>query len=234
MSPPDQPDSLQAALAAIRQRFGSEALNRAQLSRRSPSPVATSLAELDALLEGGIPTGRITEIVGRMGSGKQSLTLRILAGGQTDDRLSVFVDLSRSFDPASARHNGVNLDLLLVVRSASAAVGLEIVEVLVRQQVARVAVVDLTGSSNTPDLRRLDRLLRESASAVVLLRESEFGLCPQASLRLRIEWQRWLKRDGDLQGCESRVTVIKHKSGPVGQSAVIRLTYDEWADGAVA
>lgn len=234
MRPPDQPESLQAALAAIRQRFGTEALSRAQLTRRSSSPVATGLAELDDLLKGGIPTGRITEIIGRMGSGKQSLALHILAGGQTDERLGVFVDLSRSFDPASAKHNGVNLDLLLVVRSASAAVSLEIIEVLVRQQVARVAVVDLTGSSNVPDLRRLDRLLRESASAVVLLRETDHGLCPQASLRLRVEWLRWLKRDGDLQGYESQVTVVKNKSGPVGQSAVIRLTYDEWADGAVA
>jgi RecA/RadA recombinase len=234
MSPPDQPDSLQAALAAIRQRFGSEALSRTQLTRRSTSPVATGLAELDSLLEGGIPTGWITEIVGRMGSGKQSLALHILAGGQKDERLGVYVDLNRSFDPASARHKGVNLDLLLVVRSVSAAIGMEIVEVLVRQQVARVAVVDLTGSSNIPDLRRLDRLLKESASAVVLLRESERGLCPQASLRLLVEWQRWLKRDGDLQGYESQVTVVKNKSGPVGQSALIRLTYDEWVDGAVA
>ncbi len=227
-------ESLQAAVVAIRKRFGAEALTCACQLQRSILRIATGLNELDELLQGGIPAGRITEVVGRMGSGAHSVALTLLSGGQAAGRLGVYVDPNQTFDPVEARHSGVDLEALLVVRSTPVAVGLEIVEGLVQREIALAAVVDLTNAPHIPDLHRLERLLLHSTSAVVLLRDADAGLCPQTSLRLQVEWAGWVKRSSDIRGCQSRVSVVKHKSGPVGQSTVLALAYAGWADGAAA
>jgi hypothetical protein len=71
---------------------------------------------VDQLLEGGLPVGAITEIVGAASSGRTSLALSFLAQRTAEGRVCAWVDVHDVLDPESAAASGVALKQLLWVR----------------------------------------------------------------------------------------------------------------------
>jgi recombination protein RecA len=99
----------------------------AALAQRIPSaltpvprvirPVAaTGIQSADELLEGGLPVGAITEIVGPDCSGRTSFALGFLAGITRAAKVCAWIDVSDALDPESAAAAGVDLARLLWVR----------------------------------------------------------------------------------------------------------------------
>ncbi len=78
--------------------------------------VPSGVPELDALLEGGLPIGAITEIVGSPSSGRLTCASTFVAQVMQAGHVCAWVDVSDSFDPESAAANGVDLDRLLWIR----------------------------------------------------------------------------------------------------------------------
>lgn len=104
--------------AALAQRIPSALTPMARVLR----PVAaTGVEAVDALLEGGLPVGAITEMAGPEGSGRTSLALSFLAGIGREGGVGAWVDVSDSLDPESAAAAGVDLERLLWVRCGVAA-----------------------------------------------------------------------------------------------------------------
>jgi recombination protein RecA len=91
-------------------------------STLSPAPriirptQATGIESLDHLLQGGLPVGAITEIVGEECSGRTSLTLSLCSQLTRDAKLCVWIDVSNAFHPESAASVGIDLKRLLWVR----------------------------------------------------------------------------------------------------------------------
>jgi len=83
--------------------------------RPTPELVSSGVRELDALT-GGLPRGCLTEACGAASSGRTSLLLAILAAATRRQEACALVDVSDSFDPASAASAGVNFERLLWVR----------------------------------------------------------------------------------------------------------------------
>lgn len=80
----------------------------------------TGIAEVDALLHGGLPVGAISELTGPESSGRTSLALAFLARRTAEGRVCAWVDADDAFDPVSAAANGVALHQLLWVRCRGA------------------------------------------------------------------------------------------------------------------
>jgi len=76
----------------------------------------TGVAPVDALLEGGLPVGAISEVTGPESSGRTSLTLAFLAKRTEGGQVCAWVDAGDAFDPESAAAGGVSLKQLLWVR----------------------------------------------------------------------------------------------------------------------
>lgn len=98
-----------------------------KLARRIPSAltpapkiirpvVPTGVGEVDALLEGGLPIGAITEMVGPESSGRTAIALSLLRHLTHAGRVCAWVDVSDTLSPESAVAEGVNLSRLLWVR----------------------------------------------------------------------------------------------------------------------
>jgi recombination protein RecA len=86
-------------------------------SPRMPRAIAaTGIQSVDELLEGGLPIGAITEVVGPECSGRTSLALSFLAGMTQANKICAWIDVSDGLDPESAAANGVELSRLLWVR----------------------------------------------------------------------------------------------------------------------
>jgi hypothetical protein len=87
------------------------------LPRSAPELLPTGIAEVDALLGGGLPLGGVTEIIGPECSGRSTLVLSVLAGITGQGAAAAYVDVSDALDPLSAAAMGVDLDRLLWVRA---------------------------------------------------------------------------------------------------------------------
>jgi recombination protein RecA len=80
-------------------------------------PVAgTGIGALDEILEGGLPIGAISELVGPECSGRTSVALSLLARMTQTAKVCAWIDVSNAFDPLSASAAGVDLARLLWVR----------------------------------------------------------------------------------------------------------------------
>ena len=84
-------------------------------------PVAeTGIEPLDRLLDGGLPIGAVTELVGGECSGRTSTALSFLAKITQANKVCAWIDVSNAFDPASAAAASVDLARLLWVRCGRA------------------------------------------------------------------------------------------------------------------
>ncbi|MGA2218480.1 MAG: ATPase domain-containing protein [Terracidiphilus sp.] len=80
----------------------------------------TGIEEVDALLDGGLPVGAISEITGAQSSGRTSLALAFVAQRTRDEQVCAWVDVSDALDPESAAASGVALPKLLWIRCRDA------------------------------------------------------------------------------------------------------------------
>jgi len=84
---------------------------------RTLRPVAaTGIRTVDELLQGGLPLGAITELVGPECSGRTSFALSFLAQMTQTENVCAWIDVSDTLDPESAAAAGVDLSRLLWVR----------------------------------------------------------------------------------------------------------------------
>jgi hypothetical protein len=80
---------------------------------RKDRRLSSGLAPLDALIDGGIPRGRISEITGCAGSGKTSIAASFAAFATRRGEVAAWLDASGSFDPESMAAAGVDLRRML-------------------------------------------------------------------------------------------------------------------------
>ena len=77
---------------------------------------ATGIPAADTQLEGGLPVGAISELVGPECSGRTSLALAFVARRTAGGQVCAWIDADDTFDPESAAASGVRLRQLLWVR----------------------------------------------------------------------------------------------------------------------
>ncbi len=80
---------------------------------RKDRRLSSGLAPLDALIGGGIPRGRISEITGRPGSGKTSIAASFASFATRRGEVAAWLDASGTFDPESMCEAGVELRRML-------------------------------------------------------------------------------------------------------------------------
>jgi hypothetical protein len=140
-----------SALHRVRSALPEELRHRLRSARdlsRGPrrewddDPFPTALAPLDRLLDGGLPRGRLVELVGRRSVGRLSALLTVLAAVTATGESAALVDLGDGLDPRTAADAGVDLERLLWVRPRRTREALAAAEILLEGGFP-VVVVDL-------------------------------------------------------------------------------------------
>jgi recombination protein RecA len=246
----DRAATLQQIVATIQRRWGARALRilGAPASEPAIPVVTTGFAEIDAALHiGGLPRGRLTELLGTPTSGMTTLALTILARAQTHGDLVAYVDLSRTFDAEYAALIGLNLAALLLVRPANAADALELIHALIASGGIGVLVVDsLAMFQSLPrDAGLLEQALRKLPGALalshcVLVALTSLPYSPEmtravgfrgsllahvAAIRLHIARESWLPNAQGPPGCNARISVLKHKLAAMGGTAQVLIHF---------
>jgi recombination protein RecA len=145
--------NIEAAVAAIKTKFGDEAIMMlGDTARVDVDSISTGSIGLDAALGvGGLPRGRIIEVFGPESSGKTTLTLHVIAEAQKAGGLCAFIDAEHALDPEYAKRLGVKLNELLVSQPDTGEQALEIVDSLVRSGKLDVIVIDSVAALTPKD-----------------------------------------------------------------------------------
>lgn len=214
--------------AAMQKKWGEQAVRQGSLLHLSSlSPLSTSFHRLDALLNGGIVPGEITQYHGVETSGTTTLALKTIAQAQKKELRVIYIDPMNIFSPKYAADLGVNLEDLLLVRWANEIEGIEIATDMINRYGVGLVVFGHGGwihQAGIPSsMRRLVNSLRRSSCAFISLNrcalphQSPFH--PHASTQLQLKRLRWLERWGVVGGYLVRVNVVKY-SGRDGHNGV--------------
>src|SRR5512147_3220811 len=99
-----------SAAAALLDRLGRPGSVRLGMTGVSaPGCLPTAFPDLDVLLGGGLPRGRVTELVGARSTGRTGLACEVLAGATRRGEITAWVDLEDALDPGALAAAGVLL-----------------------------------------------------------------------------------------------------------------------------
>ncbi len=189
--------------------------------------LATGLPELDRLLAGGFPRGRLSEIAGPVSSGRTSVAHALLARLSHSQQVGALVDAADGFDPASAAAAGTRLEQLLWVRAPGPSEALRCCERLLETDGFAAVLLDLT----RPELRaapsvwpRLARAASASQAALVVLAAQRIaGPYAELALEMRPARARFSGPPLLFEGLEIEVDLVRHRGLPGACRTSLRL-----------
>jgi recombination protein RecA len=244
---------LEMAVAHIQHRFGHRSLIKGRLptvaSAVSPVPhISTGFPQLDRALNiGGLPKGKMSELVGLPTSGKTTLVLKFLAQAQANGGQVAYIDQARFFDPDYAHRCGLDLSHFLIGSPYDWQEALALTEALAQSGSLSALVFDTLDvfwadpkavQHLTALLDRLIASLAHSGMVLLFLHAASVdgssaipALAHQASVRLQIIREQWLRHHGDIRGYEARVEVLKNRFGPVDRSVTLQIQFNGTVQG---
>lgn len=195
---PPLPPSLAERKRALEDLLRARRLRAAEPPLRGEDPrrlpLATGVAELDALLAGGFPRGELSEIHGPASSGRTGVLLALVARATGAGALAALVDPLDRLDPASARAAGADLARLLWLRGArgsgeeprakALADATAAVATLAGSGLFDVVALDLAGADRerrqlpATTWLRLARVVENGTSAIVLVADGHVACSP--------------------------------------------------------
>ncbi len=165
------------------------------------SVVPTGLAALDARLDGGLPRGHLSEVVGPRSSGRLAIAVSAIAGATARGEAAALIDPLDMFDPVSAA--GIDFQRLLWVRgepSSSARISLPCEYGTMQKNVDRA-------------VKALNLVLQAGGFGVVVL---DFGEVAAQAVK-RLPYTTWLRLSRVIEGSDTACVLIG--SEPIARSA---------------
>jgi hypothetical protein len=165
--------------------------------------VPTGIAELDDRLEGGLPRGQLSEVIGPRSSGRLAVLMSALAGATRRGEAVALIDPLDMFDPVSASASGIDFQRMLWIRgesSSSARVSLSCEYGTLQKALDRA-------------VKALNLVLQAGGFGLVVLDLGE--VAPQAIKRL--PFTTWLRLHRVIEGGETACVLIG--SAPIARSA---------------
>ena len=205
----------------------------------------TGRPQVDDLLGGGLPCGRLSELAGPASSGLTSLALSLLSETTRAGHCVGWIDLADAFDPISAEDAQVVLERVLWVRPRQLSDALRCAERLLAAEGFPLVVLDVATRQSQraqadpqPNQRgraqhrrprnrdvdpnawlRLSRITAGTQSALaVLTEERRAGASAHISLELRPGSAHWSEGQVLFEGLESEALLARHRAGPAGRS----------------
>jgi len=143
--------------------------------KQAPELFSTGVAEVDAMLGGGIPRNSITEVSGAASTGKSSFALSLLANVTKLGNACAWVDVNDALSPESAAAAGVELRRMLWLRMSAE---------------RREKLSEKPWSRLEQALKATDLLLQAGGFAAIVLDMSD--VLPQHTMRIPLAtWYRF-------------------------------------------
>ena len=215
-----------ATVEGLLRDLGSQ-LRRGGAPAEPPARLATGISEVDRLLGGGFPRGRLSEISGAASSGRTSLALALLARSTGAGEVTAVVDYADAFDPNSADNAGVLLDRVLWVRTPRTPQALRCAERLLEAHGFALVLLDLAIADFRSVPATALRLARKTESTgtalIVLTRTRVLGTAAEVAIELAPARTRFAGTPALLEGLDVQVNLVRHRNAPGPRQATVRL-----------
>lgn len=194
---------------------------------QAPPALSTGFPRLDAALGiGGLPRGALVQSVAQGTAGLTTLALTVLAHAQRENEAAAWIDTPLTFDAEYAVQRGMQLEKLLVVRSADYLS--DVLYTLLSSRGTGLVICDVRNpAAQLPVPTTWAHLATAAASSettLLILSDTRTHLTvPGAAVRLELHHQRWLRRGADVSGWRVRVAVVKNRYGPAGRSVTLTI-----------
>lgn len=144
---PEAKNAMQAVVNLANKEFGDGTLILPELGHHLINEeievISTGHPEVDSALGiGGLPKGRIVEIMGQEASGKTTLALHVIAEAQKKGINCAFIDAEQAIDKERAEKIGVNFQKLAISQPDSGEQALNLLDFLVRSGEFGLIVID--------------------------------------------------------------------------------------------
>ena len=163
----------------------------------------TGMAELDRRLDGGLPRGQLSEIIGPRSSGRFTVLVSMIAAATRRGEAVALVDPLDMFDPVSAAATGIDFARLLWVRgeaASSARVSLSCEYGTLQKAVDRA-------------VKALNLVLQAGGFGLVAL---DFGEVAAQAVK-RLPFTTWLRLHRVIEGSETACVLVGGE--PIARSA---------------
>ncbi len=177
---PDAPAPATPTLTALRTQLQAVVAG----GRTAGNPWETGIAALDRALGGGIPRGRITEVVGAMGAGKTALLRQVVARVLQTGGWVAWIDARRTLAAAPWAAMG---DRLVVIRPHDNKRSAWCADLLLRSGVFALVVLDGAPALSRVHGVRLAQLARERDAACVVLQQDTRPSRVSGAVRVRLD-----------------------------------------------
>jgi hypothetical protein len=215
--------------ATLLDRLGRPGDIRLGLTPRGGHPLLpTGIEELDRVLDGGLPRGRLVELAGRRSTGRTGLACTIAARATRHGEIVGWIDPADALDPDTIVTSGIAPTRVLWIRPRTEHDAPKAAEYLLGAGGFGLVVLDLAEAA--PHLRipwlRLTRAAERSRTTfLVLAPERRAG--PHAALGLelserRAHWSRGPGRPTLLDGMTAALTVARDRRGVPGRRLTMR------------
>lgn len=214
------------------------------------SAMSTGIRALDKALEiGGLPCGRITELVSPTTSmvGAASVTARIASKAQRKQQIVTVIDMNHSFDSWQAERAGLIAPHLLLTQPDTVFEALTALEGAARHEESLIIVVmggvaNLLSHANASLrknlLSRIRTITTQSDSVFLFLTASPrndpfdpanypsgFPLAELAEVRLWLQDENWTYKDGFATAYKANLTVIKNGVAMAGKGTNVNIKF---------
>ncbi len=160
--------------------------------------VPTGIAELDARLEGGLPRGHLSEVIGPRSSGRLAILVSALARATARGEAVAVIDPLDMFDPVSASATGIDFQRMLWIRgdaTSSARVSLSCEYGTLQKSLDRA-------------IKALNIVLQAGGFGLVVLDLGEVA----AQTIKRLPYTTWVRLQRVIEGSDTACVVIGSES----------------------
>ena len=165
--------------------------------------VPTGIAELDARLDGGIPRGHLSEVVGSRSSGRLSILASAMAGATSRGEAVALVDPLDMFDPVSASATGIDFQRMLWIRGEASS----------SSRVSLSSEYGTLQKSLDRAIKALNIVFQAGGFGLVVL---DLGEVAMPAIK-RLPYTTWLRLHRVIEGSETACVLIG--SEPIARSA---------------
>jgi recombination protein RecA len=165
--------------------------------------VPTGMRELDARLEGGIPRGHLSEVVGARSSGRLAILALAMAGATSRGEAVALIDPLDMFDPVSASATGIDFQRMLWIRGEASSPG----------RVSLSCEYGTLQKSLDRAVKALNIVFQAGGFGLVVLDVGEVAV----PMLKRLPYTTWLRLHRVIEGSETACVLIA--SEPIARSA---------------
>lgn len=142
-----------------------------ETSETSQEFFPTGFLNLDFILGGGIPLGKIIEVFGWEGVGKSTFGLQLSKKIVEKGKAIVWIDFEHSFNLEFAKNLGIDLNYLVISQPASGEEGLEIIRTVLKESKGSIGLVVIDSLAALSSIGEMessleDNLIGRSASLI--------------------------------------------------------------------